>query len=111
MPMFKSFAAVLGGVVLAASLTAHAAPASVTIRIDNFTFDPPDLVIPVGTTVTWVNGDDVPHTAVSDDHKSFRSRPLDTDDRYAVTFSAPGTYPYFCSIHPRMTAKIIVKAS
>jgi plastocyanin len=109
--MFKPLAGAVGGVILAVALEAHAAPVPITIKIDNFTFNPPNLVIPAGTTVTWVNEDDVPHTAVSDDHKSFRSKPLDTDDRYSFTFAAPGTYPYFCSIHPHMTAKIIVKAS
>jgi plastocyanin len=109
--MFKPLASLTGGAILAVALAAHAAPAPVTIKIDNFTFSPPDLVIPAGTTVTWVNEDDVPHTAVSDDHKSFRSKPMDTDDKYTFTFATPGTYPYFCSIHPHMTAKIIVKAS
>ncbi|HEX4184174.1 MAG TPA: cupredoxin family copper-binding protein [Caulobacteraceae bacterium] len=109
--MFKPIASLTGGLFLAAALQAHAAPAPVTIRIDNFTFSPPVLVVPVGTTITWVNQDDVPHTAVADDHKSFRSKPMDTDERYAFTFTSPGEYPYFCSIHPRMTAKIVVKAS
>ena len=109
--MFKLLASTLGGAVLAVALTAHAAPAPITITIDNFTFNPATMVIPVGTTVTWINQDDVPHTAVADDHKTFRSKPLDTDDRYSFTFATPGVYPYFCSIHPHMTAKIIVKAS
>lgn len=109
--MFKFLASSLGGLVMSVALVAHAAPAPVTITIDNFTFNPPALVIPVGTTVTWVNGDDVPHTAVAEDHKTFRSKPMDTDDKYSFTFTSPGVYPYFCSIHPHMTAKIIVKAS
>jgi plastocyanin len=109
--MFRLLASTLGGAVLAVALSAHAAPAPMTINIDNFTFAPATLVIPAGTTITWVNRDDVPHTAVADDHKTFRSKPLDTDDKYSFTFATPGTYPYFCSIHPHMTAKIIVKAS
>ena len=109
--MFKLFASALGGLTLAVALSAHAAPAPITIKIDNFTYSPPALVIPVGTTVTWINEDDVPHTAVSDDHATFRSKPMDTDDRYSFTFTTPGAYPYFCSIHPHMTAKIIVKAA
>jgi plastocyanin len=109
--MFKLLARAIGGVVLAVALEAHAAPAPITIKIDNFTYSPPNLVIPVGTTVTWINEDDVPHTTVSDDHKTFRSKPMDTDDRYSFTFNTQGAFPYFCSIHPRMTAKIIVKAS
>ena len=109
--MFKIFASTLGGAALSLTLAAHAAPGSITIKIDNFTYNPDTLVVPVGTTITWVNEDDVPHTAVADDHKTFRSKPLDTDDRYSFTFASPGVYPYFCSIHPHMTAKIIVKAS
>jgi len=109
--MFKLFASLIGGAVLAVALSAQAAPAPIIIKIDNFTFNPTTLVIPVGTTVTWVNNDDVPHTTVAEDHKTFRSKPLDTDDKYAFTFATPGEFPYFCSIHPRMTAKIIVKAS
>jgi plastocyanin len=109
--MLKPLASTVGGVVLATALAAHAAPAPITITIDNFTFNPTTMVIPVGTTVTWVNRDDVPHTAVSEDHKTFRAKPMDTDDKYSFTFAAAGTYPYFCSIHPKMTAKIIVKAA
>jgi plastocyanin len=109
--MFKILASAVGGVVLASALEAHAAPAPITIKIDNFTFNPGTMVIPAGTTVTWVNNDDVPHTTVSDAHKTFRSKPLDTDDKYSYTFATPGEFPYFCSIHPKMTAKIVVKAS
>lgn len=109
--MFKTLASLAGGAILALALEAHAAPAPITIKIDNFTFNPSDLVIAAGTTVTWVNNDDVPHTAVAEDHKTFRSKPMDTDDKYSFTFASPGAYPYFCSIHPHMTAKIIVKAS
>jgi plastocyanin len=93
-----------------ADLAANAAdqPASAQIKIDNFTFGPADLTVASGTTVTWVNNDDVPHTVVSDD-KVFRSKALDTDDKYSYTFTKPGTYNYFCSVHPKMTAKIVVK--
>ncbi len=109
--MFKRLASAVGGVVLAVALEAHAAPAPMTIKIDNFTYNPGNLVIPAGTTVTWVNEDDVPHTAVAADFKAFRSKPMDTDDKFSFTFNTPGAFPYFCSIHPHMTAKIIVKAS
>jgi plastocyanin len=88
---------------------AHAAPAPVTVKIDNFTFDAQTITVPAGTTVTWVNNDDTPHTVVADDHKSFRSKPLDTDDKFSFTFTTPGTYGYFCSIHPHMTGKVLVK--
>jgi plastocyanin len=83
-------------------------PASAQIKIDNFTFGPTSLTVSSGTTVTWVNNDDVPHTVVSDD-KVFRSKALDTDDKFSYTFTMPGTYNYFCSVHPKMTAKIVVK--
>ena len=65
--------------------------------------------MPAGTTVTWVNGDDVPHTVVATD-KAFRSKVLDTDDRFAFTFTRPGSYSYFCSIHPHMVGKVVVTA-
>jgi plastocyanin len=69
-----------------------------------------DNLVPVGTTVTWTNRDDVPHTAVStDDPKTFKSKVLDTDEKFSFTFSKAGTYPYFCSIHPKMTGKVIVQ--
>jgi len=89
---------------------AVAAPAPVTVRIDNFTFDAATITVPVGTTVTWVNQDDIPHTVVSDDKTTFRSKVMDTDDRYSFTFNTPGAFGYFCSIHPHMTGKVVVKA-
>jgi len=80
------------------------------IVIDNFTFDPPTLTVPVGTKVTWINHDDVPHTATSTAKpRSFQSGTLDTDGQFAHVFTAPGTYEYFCAVHPKMTGKIIVK--
>lgn len=86
-----------------------AAPAGPTVTIGNFTFGPQALTVAPGTTVTWVNGDDIPHTVVAADKKAFRSKVLDTDDRFAFTFTRPGTYDYFCSIHPHMTGRIVVK--
>jgi plastocyanin len=84
--------------------------ANVEIKIDNFSFMPPDLAIAVGTTVTWVNHDDIPHTVVSTDPgKTFKSKVLDTDEKFSFTFTKPGKIPYFCSIHPKMTATITVK--
>jgi plastocyanin len=83
-------------------------PASAQIKIDNFTFGPTSLTVSSGTTVTWINNDDVPHTVVSDD-KVFKSKALDTDDKFSYTFTKPGTYNYFCSVHPKMTAKIVVQ--
>ncbi len=65
-------------------------------------------MVPKGTTVTWINHDDVPHTVVSTD-KKFKSRALDTDDKFSFTFSDSGAYGYFCSVHPVMTGRVIVK--
>ena len=80
------------------------------VKIDNFSFGPVTLTVPVGTTVTWTNRDDIPHTIVStDDPKAFKSKVLDTDEKFSFTFSKAGTYPYFCSIHPKMTGKVIVQ--
>jgi plastocyanin len=78
------------------------------VKIDNFSFAPTAVTVAAGTTVTWTNSDDVPHTVVSDD-KTFKSKVLDTDEKFSYTFTKPGTYPYFCSIHPKMTAQIVVK--
>ncbi|HVO64258.1 MAG TPA: cupredoxin family copper-binding protein [Terriglobales bacterium] len=80
------------------------------VRIDNFTFGPETLTVPVDSTVTWLNRDDVPHTVASTDGV-FRSKALDTDDKYSYTFTKAGTYEYFCSIHPKMVGKIIVQAN
>jgi plastocyanin len=80
------------------------------VVIDNFTFQPPRLTVRAGTKVTWVNRDDVPHTATSTAKpKRFDSGTLDTDQRFAHVFNKPGTYKYFCAVHPHMTATIIVK--
>jgi plastocyanin len=85
-------------------------PETTEIKIDNFTFGPAALTVPVGTTVTWTNKDDIPHTVVStDDPKAFKSKVLDTDEKFSFTFSKAGTYPYFCSIHPKMTGKVVVQ--
>ncbi|SRR5579883_1593208 len=93
----------------AAPPTAPAAAVHQVI-IDNFTFSPPTLTVPAGATVTWINRDDVPHTATSTAKpKQFDSGALDTDERYTHVFKEPGTYPYFCAVHPKMTGQIVVK--
>ena len=79
------------------------------VKIDNFAFSPETLTVPVGTTVQWTNRDDIPHTVVSDDKTTFKSKALDTDDKFSFTFTKAGTYPYFCSIHPKMTGKVVVQ--
>ncbi len=78
------------------------------ITIDNFSFSPATLTVPAGTKVTWINRDDVPHTVVSTE-KKFKSPALDTDEEFSYTFADPGAYEYFCSIHPKMTGKIVVQ--
>lgn len=91
--------------------TASAAPVdpnSPQVGIDNLNFAPKSLAVPVGTTVTWTNHDDVPHTVTSRD-KKFSSQAIDTDEHFTFTFAEPGTYAYFCAIHPIMTAEIVVK--
>jgi plastocyanin len=81
---------------------------SASIQIDNFHYSPPTLVVTPGTTVTWTNDDDSPHSVREKDGK-FKSAALDTDDKFSQTFTAPGEYEYFCSIHPYMTGEIVVK--
>jgi plastocyanin len=85
--------------------SAHADDTKVTI--DNFTFAPAEVTVKVGTTVTWTNHDDIPHTVVS--AGKFRSKALDTDDSFSFTFTAAGEYKYFCSLHPHMTGTIKVE--
>lgn len=93
------------------STNAQVASAPDQIEIDNFNFAPVTLTVAAGTKVTWTNHDDIPHTVVSgDDPRLFKSPPLDTDDAYSFVFDKPGTYTYFCSIHPKMVGTIIVKA-
>ncbi|WP_339913754.1 cupredoxin family copper-binding protein [uncultured Brevundimonas sp.] len=78
-----------------------------TVAIRNFVFVPATLTVPVGTTVTWTNGDEAPHTVVAT-ARGFRSTALDTDDTYSFTFTTSGDFAYFCSLHPNMTGRIIV---
>jgi plastocyanin len=80
------------------------------VKIDNFIFSPATLTVAPGTTVTWTNDDDIPHTVTAKD-KAFRSKPLDTGDRFSFTFATLGEYAYFCSLHPHMVGKVIVKAT
>jgi plastocyanin len=90
-----------------ASHTPAARSEDLAVMIDNFTFEPAQVTIKVGTTVTWKNRDDIPHTVVS--AGKFRSKTLDTDDSYSFTFTSPGDYNYFCSLHPHMTGMIKVE--
>jgi plastocyanin len=83
-------------------------PATTEVKVDNFSFGPTTLTVAAGTTVTWTNQDDIPHTVVSTD-KVFKSKVLDTDEKFSYTFAKAGTYPYFCSIHPKMTGTVVVQ--
>ncbi len=87
-------------------LPTHSSPNQVVV--ENFSFQPGTLTVAPGTTVTWVNHDDEPHT-VNENNKTFKSGTLDTDAKFSYKFTSPGTYSYFCSLHPRMTGQIIVK--
>jgi plastocyanin len=97
-------------VAAAIALCVAGAPAyadGTEVTIDNFTFSPASLTVKVGTTVTWKNHDDIPHTVVS--AGKFRSKTLDTDDGFSFTFTTAGDYKYFCSLHPHMTGMIKVE--
>ena len=95
------------GAVLPAT-PARAADPQVTI--DNFTFTPAEITVAIGAKVTWTNRDDIPHTVTDADHpKDIKSAPLDTGDSYSRTFTAAGTYRYFCSLHPHMQGSVTVK--
>ena len=94
--------------VLIAAAPATAQPAAATVKISNLTFAPQTVTVAAGATVTWINDDDLPHTVTAVD-KTFRSKPLDTGDTVTFTFAKPGEYAYFCSIHPMMIGKVVVK--
>jgi plastocyanin len=115
--MGKSFAqSALAGALRAAAFvialiaTAPAWAADMVVRIDNFAFYPQRLTVKSGTTVVWENADGIPHTIASST-KIFRSKALDTGDEFSFTFMTPGTYEYFCSLHPHMTGTIVVEAA
>ena len=113
MVTFQAFALLLTAVVMgfAADDVQASAPApAATVHIANFTFTQPTITVRPGTTVTWINDDDIPHTVVAADNKTFRSKVLDSGDRFTFTFATAGVYGYYCSIHPHMTGKVVVKA-
>ena len=99
-------AAVLGFGAIGVALAQG--PTNTAIDIDNFTFSPPTITVASGTTVKWTNDDDIPHTVRAVDG-SFHSKAMDTSDSYAFTFNKPGVYSYFCSLHPNMVGKVVVK--
>jgi plastocyanin len=101
----RAFAA--GAAVCCVVCAATALPAETRASIDNFTFKPDTITIPVGTTVVWQNDDDIPHTVVSLDG-TFRSAALDTEDKFSFTFDKAGMFEYFCSLHPHMKGEVVV---
>jgi plastocyanin len=92
------------------SVKANDQPSAATaeVKIDNFSFGPQSITVAVGTTVTWTNRDDIPHTVVSTDGV-FKSKVRDTDEKFSYTFAKAGTYSYYCSLHPKMTGKVVVQ--
>ena len=102
-------AAAFAAALLASAATAVSAQAADTkIIIDQFTFTPQRVTVKAGTTVAWINDDDIPHTVASST-KVFKSKALDTSDKFSFTFTTPGVYEYFCSLHPHMTGAIVVE--
>ena len=97
----------MAGLVFAVSA---AQAVNIEVTIDNFVFSPQQATVKAGDTVTWINHDDIPHTVTSKTGV-FRSKALDTDDKFSFTFAKPGTYPYFCSLHPHMTGTIVVEGN
>jgi plastocyanin len=83
--------------------------ADMEVKIENFTFNPQQITVKAGATVTWINHDDIPHTVTSQTG-AFRSKAMDTGDKFSFTFATPGTFPYFCALHPHMTGSIVVEA-
>jgi len=92
----------------APNVRAADSPTEIAIMIDNFSFTPQAVRVKAGTTIAWTNRDDIPHTVVSTD-QAFKSKALDTDDKFTTTLNKPGSYTYFCSLHPKMTGKIVVE--
>jgi plastocyanin len=110
-PVFAStvLGAVVGSVLAAGVLFARAEGTPNTVFIDNFFFAPIDLTVKAGATVTWTNRDDIPHGIASSNNAFKKSTALDTDESYSFTFTTPGTYQYFCYLHPKMVGSIVVE--
>jgi plastocyanin len=101
--------AVVGSVLAAGVLLARAEGTPNTVTIDNFFFTPGSVTVKAGTAVTWTNKDDIPHGIASANNAFKKSPALDTDESYAFTFATPGTYQYFCYLHPKMVGTIVVE--
>ena len=102
----RDFGVAVAAAILLPATTARA-DTDTEVHIDNFVFEPTQLTVKAGTTVTWMNRDDIPHTVVC--AGKFRSKTMDTDDKFSFTFTAPGEYKYFCSLHPHMTGMVKVE--
>jgi plastocyanin len=88
----------------------NAVPSALNVTIENLLYEPKEIVVPAGSTVSWVNTDDAPHTVTSAaSPQLFNSNTLDTGDKLSFEFKAAGTYSYYCKLHPYMTGKVVVK--
>jgi len=103
--------AAVGSLLAASVLFARAEGSTSMVSIDNFSFGPQILTVKAGTTVTWTNMDDIPHGIASSNNAFKKSGALDTDESYSFTFTTPGTYQYFCYLHPHMVGSIVVEAT
>jgi plastocyanin len=111
--VYSALVGALGGTAVIMTTLFASVPAwtaDVAVSIDNFTFSPQSLTVKSGTTVIWENADDIPHTVASTT-KLFKSKALDTGDKFSFTFTAPGMYQYFCSLHPHMVGTIVVEGA
>lgn len=100
----------VSGKSMASDATPKTASKAYDVEIKDFAFSPATLTVPVGAKITWVNKDEEPHTVVSTSD-AFKSKALDTDEQFSFTFAKPGTYKYFCSVHPKMVATVVVEGS
>lgn len=100
----------MSGNSMSSDATPKTASKPYNVEIKDFSFSPTTITVPVGAKVTWVNKDEEPHTVVST-NDAFKSKALDTDEQYSFTFAKPGTYKYFCSVHPKMVATVVVEDS
>jgi plastocyanin len=105
----SALGAIVGSALAAGVLFARAEGAPTAVTIDNFFFTPATLTVKAGTTVTWTNKDDIPHGIGATNNAFPKSKALDTDDSYSFTFTTPGTYQYFCYLHPKMVGSIVVE--
>ena len=115
-PTIKMRRRIFGAAFLVAALAAAGLPVraradEMEVKIGNFVFEPQNLIVQVGTKVTWVNEDDLPHNVVSSARGVFKSKVMDTEEKYTFTFTTPGSFEYFCALHPHMKGTIVVEGS